>query len=209
MRTGPGHWKPVGRPEYLRQEAEMRLRRLGLERIGLYQPPHRPEGPCRGIPGRAGRAAARRQDRPHRPVQGHRGADRAGMQDRRDRQRAEPQQPGQPPCRADAGVLPAGGHGVHPVVSPSAAASWPSPPGPRRPSRQSMTPPRHRSPSPGCCTGPRRCSGPRRRAGHAPGTQRGRSRDPALGPAVPASAGRHLSPSPQADQPGTSPRTAG
>jgi aryl-alcohol dehydrogenase-like predicted oxidoreductase len=37
VRTGPGEWWPVGRPEYLRQECEMSLRRLGVERIGLYQ----------------------------------------------------------------------------------------------------------------------------------------------------------------------------
>ena len=37
VRTGPGEWLPVGRPEYLRQEAEMSLRRLGLERIPLFQ----------------------------------------------------------------------------------------------------------------------------------------------------------------------------
>lgn len=36
-RTGPGLWPPVGRPEYLRQECEMSLRRLGLERIDLFQ----------------------------------------------------------------------------------------------------------------------------------------------------------------------------
>src|SRR5207245_7847965 len=34
-RSGPGNWIPLGRPEYLRQECEMRLRRLGLERIAL------------------------------------------------------------------------------------------------------------------------------------------------------------------------------
>jgi aryl-alcohol dehydrogenase-like predicted oxidoreductase len=37
LRTGPGVWPICGRPEYLRQECEMSLRRLGLERIDLYQ----------------------------------------------------------------------------------------------------------------------------------------------------------------------------
>lgn len=37
VRTGPGEWHPVGRPKYLRQEAEMSLRRLRLERIDLFQ----------------------------------------------------------------------------------------------------------------------------------------------------------------------------
>src|ERR1700704_1161344 len=37
VRTGPEEWHSVGRPEYLRQEAEMSLRRLGLERIDLFQ----------------------------------------------------------------------------------------------------------------------------------------------------------------------------
>ncbi len=36
-RTGPDAWHPVGRPEYLRQECEMSLRRLGVERIDLFQ----------------------------------------------------------------------------------------------------------------------------------------------------------------------------
>jgi len=37
VRTGPNAWAPVGRPEYLRQECEMSLRRLGLEAIDLFQ----------------------------------------------------------------------------------------------------------------------------------------------------------------------------
>ncbi|HEX3336278.1 MAG TPA: aldo/keto reductase, partial [Jatrophihabitans sp.] len=37
VRHGPDKWMPVGRPEYLRQEAEMSLRRLGLDRIDLFQ----------------------------------------------------------------------------------------------------------------------------------------------------------------------------
>ncbi len=36
-RTGPGKWHPLGRPEYLKQQAEMSLRNLGVERIGLFQ----------------------------------------------------------------------------------------------------------------------------------------------------------------------------
>jgi aryl-alcohol dehydrogenase-like predicted oxidoreductase len=36
-RSGPDVWASVGRPEYLRQEAEMSLRRLGLDRIDLFQ----------------------------------------------------------------------------------------------------------------------------------------------------------------------------
>src|SRR5919107_903710 len=38
-RHGPDDWRPVGRPEYLRQQAEMSLRNLGLERIDLFQLP--------------------------------------------------------------------------------------------------------------------------------------------------------------------------
>jgi aryl-alcohol dehydrogenase-like predicted oxidoreductase len=37
VRHGPNVWLPVGRPEYLRQEAEMSLRRMRLERIDLFQ----------------------------------------------------------------------------------------------------------------------------------------------------------------------------
>ena len=36
-RTGPNQWTPLGRPEYLRQECEMSLRRLRLDRIDLFQ----------------------------------------------------------------------------------------------------------------------------------------------------------------------------
>ena len=37
VRTGPDRWHPMGRPEYLRQELEMSLRRLAVERIDLFQ----------------------------------------------------------------------------------------------------------------------------------------------------------------------------
>jgi aryl-alcohol dehydrogenase-like predicted oxidoreductase len=36
-RQGPDQWAPVARPEYLRQQLEMSLRRLKVERIDLYQ----------------------------------------------------------------------------------------------------------------------------------------------------------------------------
>ena len=36
-RSGPGDWRPVGRPEYLRQCCEMSLRRLKLDAIDLFQ----------------------------------------------------------------------------------------------------------------------------------------------------------------------------
>ncbi len=37
LRTGPNRWIPCGRPEYLRQECEMSLRRLGVETLDLFQ----------------------------------------------------------------------------------------------------------------------------------------------------------------------------
>ncbi|MBT2387982.1 aldo/keto reductase [Streptomyces sp. ISL-1] len=36
-RPGPDDWRPVGRPEYLRQQVELNLRHLGVETIGLLQ----------------------------------------------------------------------------------------------------------------------------------------------------------------------------
>ncbi|MGC0379721.1 aldo/keto reductase [Streptomyces sp. SAI-229] len=36
-RSGPGRWGSNGRPEYLRRQAESSLRKLGLERIPLFQ----------------------------------------------------------------------------------------------------------------------------------------------------------------------------
>jgi pyridoxine 4-dehydrogenase len=37
LRTGPNKWVVCGRPDYLRQECEMSLRRLGQESIDLFQ----------------------------------------------------------------------------------------------------------------------------------------------------------------------------
>jgi aryl-alcohol dehydrogenase-like predicted oxidoreductase len=36
-RSGPGDWRPVGRPEYLRQQAHLSLRHLAVERLDLLQ----------------------------------------------------------------------------------------------------------------------------------------------------------------------------
>jgi aryl-alcohol dehydrogenase-like predicted oxidoreductase len=36
-RQGPGQWTPVGRPAYLRQQVELSLRHLGVDRIDLLQ----------------------------------------------------------------------------------------------------------------------------------------------------------------------------
>ncbi|MET0431631.1 MAG: aldo/keto reductase [Hyphomicrobium sp.] len=37
LRPGPGTWIPLGRPEYLRQQVFVSMRRLGVERIDLWQ----------------------------------------------------------------------------------------------------------------------------------------------------------------------------
>jgi aryl-alcohol dehydrogenase-like predicted oxidoreductase len=37
LRTGPDVWIPLGNPNYLRQECEMSLRRLGVDTIDLFQ----------------------------------------------------------------------------------------------------------------------------------------------------------------------------
>jgi pyridoxine 4-dehydrogenase len=52
-RQGPDQWASVGRPEYLRQCVQMSLRRLGVERIDLWQlhriDPHVPEDEQFGV----------------------------------------------------------------------------------------------------------------------------------------------------------------
>ncbi|MFF3561061.1 aldo/keto reductase [Streptomyces sp. NPDC002574] len=60
VRTGPGAWVPVGRPAYLRQQVELSLRHLAVERIDLLQL-HRidPEVP---VADQVGELAALRQE---------------------------------------------------------------------------------------------------------------------------------------------------
>ena len=42
LRDGPGRWRPDGRPSHLREALEGSLRRLGLDRVDVYQL-HRPD----------------------------------------------------------------------------------------------------------------------------------------------------------------------
>jgi aryl-alcohol dehydrogenase-like predicted oxidoreductase len=37
IRPGPGTWNPLGRPDYLRQQVILSIRRLGVERLDLWQ----------------------------------------------------------------------------------------------------------------------------------------------------------------------------
>jgi pyridoxine 4-dehydrogenase len=86
-RQGPGKWWPIGRPEYLRQQAEMSLRHLGLERIDLFQL-HRidPQVPLEEQVGTL----------KERPERGQRRRTAGRAESRADRVSAEPVQPGQP-----------------------------------------------------------------------------------------------------------------
>jgi aryl-alcohol dehydrogenase-like predicted oxidoreductase len=56
-RPSRGEWVPLGRPEYLRQRAEVSLRRLRVDHLGLLLHRLDPAGAARGA-GRRARAAA-------------------------------------------------------------------------------------------------------------------------------------------------------
>ena len=96
-RQGPGRWLPVGRPEYLRQQCEMSLRRLGRRADRpVPAPPDRRQGAGRravrppGRPGRRGQGGCRR------PLPGERGRARGGPGGGPGGQRPEPLQPDRP-----------------------------------------------------------------------------------------------------------------
>ena len=114
--AGPGQLDAGRLPEYLRQQCEMSLRRLGVERIDLFQL-HRidPAVPLEDQVGGQG-AAGRGQDPPHRAVRGHGRRDQGRPRGRRDRHRAEPLQPRRPQRRGRARLLRGRGHRLHPVV---------------------------------------------------------------------------------------------
>ena len=145
-------WIPLGRPEYLRQQAELSLRRLRLDRIDLYQL-HRvdPSVPL------ADQVGALRQLRDEGKVR-HVGLSEVTVEqlvearaDHADRERAEPVQPRRPRVRRRPRTLRTA------TASPSSRGSRsPRSTGamPRRcfPSPGGFRPPLPRSLWPGCCT---------------------------------------------------------
>ena len=97
LRLGPDEWRPLGHPDYLRQEAELSLRRLGLDRIDLFQL-HRIDAkfPLEDQIGELKKLQEEGKIGAHRPVPGQRRRTEAGRADRRHRHRAEPVQPDPP-----------------------------------------------------------------------------------------------------------------
>ena len=155
-RSGPGDWRPVGRPEYLRQQCELSLRHLGLERIELYQL-HRidPKVPLAEQLGELVKLQEEGKIRHIGLSEVSVDAAAGGPEDGHDRLGAEPLQPGQPLGRGPARPLPrptasasSRGSRSPPASSRARAARWPrSPP--------SMAPARRSWPWPGCSSAPR------------------------------------------------------
>lgn len=114
-RLGPAAWPPVGRPEYLRQQALMSLRRLGLDQIDLFQL-HRidPKVPLADQVGEQG-STGRGKDRGHRPIPGHARRARRGTGSRRHRYRSKPIQPQRPQRAGRARGVRAGRNGADPL----------------------------------------------------------------------------------------------
>ena len=118
-RSGPGDWRPVGRPEYLRQQCEMSLRRMGLETIDLFQL-HRIDAkvPLEEQVGELAQPATGGEDPSHRPLRGRRLPARRRTEDGQNRLRPEPLQPHQPRRRAPPRPLHGEQHRLHPLVPP-------------------------------------------------------------------------------------------
>ena len=157
-RHGPDIWAPVGRPEYLRQCVLLSMRRLGVERIDLWQL-HRIDRKVRtrgAVPGHC-RHAARRAHPPRRAERGQRRGDPGGAAVLPGGERAEPLQPHHAPERGSIELLRTRADRLHPLV----------PAGGRRPgtrtarcwtrSRRSWAPPRRRWRWPGCSSAARSC----------------------------------------------------
>lgn len=121
----PSSWPLVARPEYLRQEAVMRMRRMRLDpNRSLAVASHRPEGAVAGPDRRAQKAPGRGQGQAHRSLRGGgRPAERRAG-DRGDRVDPEPMQPGRSVRTARVGLLHRPRHRVHsyrPLASGSLA----------------------------------------------------------------------------------------
>ena len=129
----PGSGPPVGRPEYLRQQVELNLRHLGVERIDLLQL-HRID-PTVPVADQIGELAALQSE----GKIAHIGLSEVSVaqieqaqEDRADRLRAEPLQPGRPRRRGRAGLQPRRrtsrsfrGSRWPPASCRSPAARWP------------------------------------------------------------------------------------
>ena len=115
--TGPHDWTPWAGPAYLKQQVELSLRTLKLERIDLIQL-HRidPEVPLADQLGAFKELQEQGKVR-HIGALGGVGRGAEGRpRDRRRRQRAEPLQPDQPEVAGRPGLRHRREHRVHPVV---------------------------------------------------------------------------------------------
>ena len=120
-RQGPGEWTPLGQPAYLRQEVELSLRRLGLERIDLFQL-HRID-PAYPVADQVGELKQLQDEGKIRHIglsEVERRRAQGGAEDRRDRLGAEPLQPRQPRRRGAARPL----HAARTSAS-SRGSRWP------------------------------------------------------------------------------------
>ena len=116
-RTGPNKWTPLGRPEYLRQECEMSLRRLAVDpHRPVSVAPHRSRRAGCGSVRRPSRSAERGEGSPYRSVGSRRRRHSGSPTDRPDRDGAEPVQPGRPQCRSRARLLHPRKHRLHSLV---------------------------------------------------------------------------------------------
>ncbi len=151
-RQGPDQWEPVGRPAYLRQCVQMSLRRLGVERIDLWQlhriDPHVPMAEQFGEIAELQREGLIR----------HVGLSEVSVDDVRAAsehfdggQRAEPLQRGCPQQRGAAAAQPGERHRLHPVVPARRPGSWWPRTARSPPSPHGSAPRPARSRSRGCC----------------------------------------------------------
>ena len=148
-RQGPDSWIAVGRPAYLRQQAELSLRKLKVDRIDLFQL-HRidPDVPDGGPGRRAQGPAGRGQDPAHRPLRGLRRGAAGGPAGGGDRVGAEQVQPRRPRLPGAPRPLHGARHRLHPVAPGGRPRRRRRAAGGRGRTRRHA---RRRSRWPGCC----------------------------------------------------------